>query len=71
LIRAVEAAHEKGIVHRDIKLQNCFLTDKVELKLADFGLMNFFNGEKGDFLTTKCGTPGYMAPEMINGNTDY
>ena len=38
----------------------------MELKLADFGLMNFFNGEKGDFLTTKCGTPGYMAPEMIN-----
>ena len=33
--------------------------------------MKFFEGEKGDFLTTKCGTEGYMAPEIIGGNTNY
>ena len=39
LINAVEATHAAGIAHRDIKLENCFLSQDAELKLADFGLM--------------------------------
>jgi len=45
LIDAVEATHAAGIAHRDIKLENCFLSQDIILKLADFGLMKFFDGE--------------------------
>ena len=51
------------MIHRDLKLGNLFLNDKMEIKLGDFGLATKleFDGEKK---RTICGTPNYIAPEV-------
>lgn len=55
------------MAHRDVKMQNCFLDNNFNLKLADFGLMKIFEDEEGEVeLKTKLGTDGYMAPEIKN-----
>ena len=61
--------HKKGVVHRDIKLDN-ILINKIEeeeyhIKLADFGLADFISNNKDGKLKLKCGTPGYVAPEIL------
>merc|ERR1712166_543546 len=66
LIDAIEYIHAKGVAHRDLKLENVFLGKNVDMKVADFGLMKIFSGEGGDVLKTKCGTPNYMGPELVN-----
>ena len=65
LIEAVKYLHRKKLVHRDIKLSNIFLTDKLELKLGDFGLTKTILNEK---LYGEGGTLYYMAPEIMEGN---
>ena len=64
---AVEYLHSLGIIHRDIKPENLILKDDEsnELKLADFGLADFILNEKKNF--SRCGTPGYVAPEILKG----
>jgi len=59
--------HKRGIVHRDIKPENLLLGQKGDpdsIKLADFGLANILEGK--DSLSTVCGSPAYMAPEVHN-----
>jgi len=51
------------IIHRDIKPENILMDSNNSLKLADFGWSNFFNGDLRRL--TYCGTPEYLAPEMI------
>jgi serine/threonine protein kinase len=65
LIDALEVLHSQGIVHRDIKPENILLTKEndTKIKLTDFGLSNIMGA--GDVLKSKCGTPVYMAPEML------
>ncbi|CAD8139364.1 unnamed protein product [Paramecium octaurelia] len=62
---ALEYLHTKNIMHRDIKLENIILKDKSEnfdLKIADFGLASYTESE---LLIKRCGTPGYVAPEIL------
>uniref|UniRef100_A0A915B2S8 Serine/threonine-protein kinase PLK n=2 Tax=Parascaris univalens TaxID=6257 RepID=A0A915B2S8_PARUN len=56
--------HDKKIIHRDLKLGNLFLNDDMEVKIGDFGLATMveFDGERKK---TLCGTPNYIAPEML------
>jgi polo-like kinase 1 len=63
---AIKYMHQNRIVHRDLKLGNLFLTDKMEVKVGDFGLAAKieFDGERK---RTVCGTPNYIAPEVIDG----
>ena len=56
------------IIHRDIKPENVLINAEMKAKLTDFGWSNYMNGEYKR--TTVCGTPIYLAPEMIN-NTGH
>ena len=55
--------HKKGIVHRDLKLENILVDMDGYLKIIDFGLAKML--DKGGMSKTYCGTPEYLAPEMI------
>ncbi|TYJ53249.1 hypothetical protein B9479_006116 [Cryptococcus floricola] len=66
--KAVKYLHDQGIVHRDLKPENILFKSKKEdadLMLADFGLSKVLDDDKLTILTTTCGTPGYMAPEIF------
>lgn len=62
---AVAYIHQKDVVHRDLKPENVLLTDTEPpiCKIADFGLAKIVNDQT--YLKTTCGTPAYLAPEVI------
>ncbi|XP_019440196.1 PREDICTED: CBL-interacting serine/threonine-protein kinase 24 isoform X1 [Lupinus angustifolius] len=65
LIDAVAHCHRKGVYHRDLKPENLLLDDYGNLKISDFGLSALT--KKGvDLLHTTCGTPNYVAPEVLS-----
>jgi TolB-like protein/predicted Ser/Thr protein kinase/Tfp pilus assembly protein PilF len=69
LARAVHYAHERGILHRDIKPGNILLDEKGEPHLTDFGLARLTEAESTVTRTIETlGTPSYMAPEQALGN---
>ena len=68
LINGLEYIFSQGIAHRDLKPENLLLTKYNIIKIIDFGLSNYFDGEHN--LVTPCGSPCYASPEMISGN-DY
>ncbi|KAK9697843.1 hypothetical protein RND81_08G065000 [Saponaria officinalis] len=66
LIDAVSHCHSKGIYHRDLKPENLLLDVHGNLKISDFGL-SALPQQGVDLLHTTCGTPNYVAPEILNG----
>jgi polo-like kinase 1 len=64
-ISGTKYIHSQKVIHRDLKLGNLFLTKSMEIKIGDFGLAAKldFIGEKR---RTVCGTPNYIAPEVLN-----
>ena len=64
---ALEEAHSKGIVHRDIKSDNIMVNKKNQIKVMDFGLAKLKGALKLTKTTSTVGTLGYMAPEQIQG----
>jgi len=66
LISAVDFCHSRGVYHRDLKPENLLLDDDGNLKVTDFGLSAFSDHLRNDgLLHTTCGTPAYVAPEVI------
>lgn len=60
----ISLQHERNIVHRDIKPENILLIDRdLNIKIADFGLAKIIGEES--FTSTLCGTPSYVAPEIL------
>lgn len=64
VIEACQYLHGNNIIHRDLKLGNLFINDEMEIKVGDFGLATRldYNGERK---RTLCGTPNYIAPEVL------
>jgi serine/threonine protein kinase len=68
IAEGLQAAHEKGITHRDIKSANIMITEKNQVKIMDFGLAKLARG--GTMLTKEgmtLGTAAYMSPEQAQG----
>lgn len=64
LFQGIKYLHDRNIVHRDIKPENILMVDRdLHVKLADFGLAKIIGEES--FTTTLCGTPSYVAPEIL------
>jgi len=64
IVLAFEYMHSKGIIYRDLKPENLLLTEKGYLKITDFG---FAKKIKDKRTWTLCGTPDYLAPEVVSG----
>lgn len=64
LALALEHCHQRGIIHRDIKTQNVFVTERGVLKLGDFGVSRVLQSPT-DLARTTVGTPYYMCPEFF------
>lgn len=70
LISAVDFCHSRGVFHRDIKPENLLLDENEDLKISDFGLSALHEQHPcnaAGLLHTQCGTPAYIAPEVLAG----
>ena len=68
VVEGINHLHKKNIYHRDIKLENLIIDQKNLIKIIDFGFA--VNCQKTKYLNFFCGTPSYMAPEIVQ-KKDY
>ena len=68
ILMALECAHEKGIIHRDIKPQNIMLLRDGTIKVADFGIARFLQSETQTMTDKAIGSVHYIAPEQASGD---
>ncbi|KAL5207198.1 hypothetical protein ABZP36_031633 [Zizania latifolia] len=67
LISGVDYCHSRGVYHRDLKPENLLLDENESLKVSDFGLSALSESKRHDgLLHTTCGTPAYVAPEILS-----
>jgi calcium/calmodulin-dependent protein kinase I len=72
ILEAIRYLHEHHIAHRDLKPENLLCSGEGSaevVKIADFGLSKIFAGANGEPLQTSCGTPGYVAPEVLTSDS--
>ena len=70
IVGSLKYLQKNRVIHRDLKLGNLFLSDKLEIKLGDFGLaakLDFDNEKRH----TVCGTPNYLAPEVLSNKAGH
>lgn len=70
LISGVSYIHSKGLVHRDLKLENLLLDKNENLIITDFGFVNEFYSSN-ELMKTSCGSPCYAAPELVTCTKPY
>lgn len=70
IIKGLIKLEEYQIIHRDLKMENLMMRDKYCISpiLVDFGLAVYADQE--DYIYHKCGTPGFISPEIIKGNKE-
>lgn len=68
IIEALQYIHSKGIVHRDIKLDNILIDLQNNIKICDFGVSKKI--KRGDSMHDQCGTPAYIAPEILKNQVN-
>lgn len=64
MILAVDDLHQKGYAHRDLKLENIMVDETGYLKIIDYGLAKMLKDNQE--AQSYCGTPEYLAPEMVS-----
>jgi serine/threonine protein kinase len=67
LLEAAAYAHKQGVIHKDLKLSNVFLTREGDVKLGDFGIAHHMTNATMTHGEELAGTPAYMSPEQIRG----
>ena len=63
ILEAIKHCHSAGVIHRDVKPENILLDENFNIKLTDFGCAKLLH--PGERLHDVCGTPGYLAPELL------